>query len=234
MSFYGNGYGMGGGGQQQQLMISSSVSAVSLSMILGGYGLLAYTQKWFPFAKKSDTGTETGTTTTATTTDQTQIVVETNDLGGTRLITNGIYSMKVLGSSCGNQQVVFSKADGGKWLWNLKTLGYIKVDGQEVPVYSIESDYKLTREACDKRYLTAPDGCNSAPYLDAFRPMDFSQRWVLVKDTNNRYQIRSLLCAKDQQFNQFLIQSGGENNSKPSFSRGSGTPFEMPAASAGI
>lgn len=232
MSYYGNyGGGMGGGGQQQQMMISSSISAVSLSMILGGYGFLAYTQNWFPFGGKPPptpnppapvVGGDDGT------------VIETSDLGGTRLITNGIYSMKVLGSSCGNQRIAFGKADGGKWLWNLKTLGTIKVDGQEVPVYTIESDYRLTREACDKRYLTAPDGCNAPPYLDSFRPMDFSQRWVLVKDINNKYQIRSLLCAKDQQFNQYLIQSGASDNAAPSFSRGSGTPFEMPAASIGI
>lgn len=236
MDYYGGG--MGGGGQQQQMMMSSSISAVSMSLILGGLGFLAWNQGWFGLNKGSGdgtgtgtgTGTETGDATANTTTTTT--TVETADLGGTRLIMNGIYSMKVVGTSCGNQRVVFSQADGGKWLWNLKTNGYIDVDGQETPVYTIESYYRLSREACAERYLTAPEGCNSPPFLSAYMPMAFSQRWILVKDGANKYQIRSLLCVRNEQFNQYIINSGGKNQSEPVFSRGSGTPFDMPAASA--
>lgn len=215
-------YGMGGGGQQQQMMMSSSISAVSLSAIAAGV-------IFFMMQGGSLFGTPT---TAAPLTEAAALpdgnVPVTQDLDGARLITNGIYSMRVEGSSCGSQKVVFNKADSEKWLWNLNKVDSIDMNGVTgVPVYTIESFYKVTRVACEQRYLTAPDGCNSPPYLDRYRGMDLSQRWVLVKDTSGKYQIRSLLCAKNMARNQYIIQSGAENNSRPRFSPGSGTPFEM-------
>jgi hypothetical protein len=216
-------YGMGmGGGGQQQMMMSSSISAVSLSVIAAGV-IFVMTQGGFSLF---------GTPTTQAPTTQPVFVEtsapETQDLDGARLITNGIYSMRVEGSSCGSQKVVFNKADSEKWLWNLNKVDSISVNGvDDVPVYTIESFYKVTRVACEQRYLTAPDGCNSAPYLDRYRAMDLSQRWVLIRDSSDKYQIRSLLCAKNMARNQYIIQSGAENNSTPRFSPGSGTPFEM-------
>ena len=217
--------GMGaGGGQQQQMMMSSSISAVSLSVLAAGGVALAMSQGWF--------GGESGTTTAAAVEEvDPNATPVTDNLDGARLITNGAYSMRVQGSSCGNQQVVFSKADSAKWLWNLKRVDTVRLGAQEgVPVYTIESLYKLSREACDKRYLTAPDRCESSPYLDRYRGMDLSQRWVLV-ESGGMYQIRSLLCTKNLARNQYIVQSGNRNNSKPRFSPGSGTPFELPAGS---
>lgn len=215
--------GMGGGGGQQQMMMSS-VSAVSMSVALAGLGLAGWQMGWFG----GSTPTTAAPVTSTLPEEGAQPV--TQNLDGARLITNGIYSMRVQGSSCGNQQVVFSKADGTKWAWNLKNVGDVTIDGQQgVPVYTIESAYKVTREVCEKRYLTAPDGCRGAPYLDRYRAMDFSQRWILAQNSQGMYEIRSLLCAKNQQRSQYLIQSGSQNNSQPQFSPGSGTPFELNA-----
>lgn len=215
----------GGGGQQQQMMMSSSISAVSLSVALAGLGLAGWQMGWFG-------GSPTTPAPVTSTLEEEGAQPVTQNLDGARLITNGIYSMRVQGSSCGNQQVVFSQADGTKWTWNLKNVGGIDIDGQKgVPVYTIESTYKVTREVCDKRYLTAPDGCRGNPYLDRYRAMDFSQRWILAQNSQGMYEIRSLLCAKNQQRSQYLVQSGGQNNSKPQFSPGSGTPFELNSAS---
>ena len=215
---------MGGGGGQQQMMMSS-VSAVSMSVALAGLGLAGWQMGWFGGSPETTTAAPL-----ASTLPEEGAQPVTQNLDGARLITNGIYSMRVQGSSCGNQQVVFSKADGTKWAWNLKNVGTVTIDGQQgVPVYTIESAYKVTREVCDKRYLTAPDGCRGSPYLDRYRAMDFSQRWILAKNSQGMYEIRSLLCAKNQQRSQYLIQSGGRNNSKPQFSPGSGTPFELNA-----
>lgn len=214
-------YGMGGGGQQQQMMMSSSISAVSLSAVAAGV-IFFMMQGGSLFGTPTTAAPLTDPPSTGDTT------VVTQDLDGARLITNGIYSMRVEGSSCGSQKVVFNKADSEKWLWNLNKVDSIDMNGVTgVPVYTIESFYKVTRVACEQRYLTAPDGCNSPPYLDRYRGMDLSQRWVLVRDTSGKYQIRSLLCAKNMDRNQYIIQSGAENNSRPRFSPGSGTPFEM-------
>jgi hypothetical protein len=216
------GLGMGGGGQQQQMMMSSSISAVSLSVALAGLGLAGWQMGWFGGSSEPEPEPVTSTL------PEEGAQPVTQNLDGARLITNGIYSMRVQGSSCGNQQVVFSKADGTKWAWNLKNVGTIDIDAQKgVPVYTIESTYKVSRQACDKRYLTAPDGCRGSPYLDRFRAMDYSQRWILVQNSQGMYEIRSLLCAKNQQRSQYIVQSGANNNSKPGFSAGSGTPFEL-------
>lgn len=213
-------YGMGGGGGQQQMMMSSA-SAVSFSVLAAGLGFAAWQMNWFG-------GSTTTPAPIITTLPAEGATPVTQDLDGARVIMNGIYSMRVVGSSCGNQQVRFQKADGTKWSWNLNKVGDVNIDGQEgVPAYTIESVHKLTREACDKRFLTAPDGCSSGPYLDRFRAQDYSQRWILIKNSQGMYQIRSLVCAKNFAKKQYIVQSGEVENSKPTFSYGTGTPFEL-------
>lgn len=214
----------GGGGQQQQMMMSSSIAAVSFSVLAAGGIFLAMQQGWFG-------GGETTTAAAVVENPDPNATPVTDNLDGARLITNGLYSMRVEGSSCGNQKVVFSKADSAKWLWNLKRVDSVTLGGQTgVPVYTIESFYRVSRKACDKRYLTAPDGCTSRPYLDRYRAMDVTQRWVLV-ESGGMYQIRSLACTKNMAKKQYIVHSGEDEISYPDFSPGSGTPFELPAAS---
>lgn len=214
----------GGGGSQQ--MMSSSISMVSLCVVAVAAAVLAWQMGVFG-----------GSTAPAPVITAPQPVVETDgtegtpvmeNMDGARLITNGNYSMRTEGTDCNNQSVLFSLADNSKWLWNLKTVGAATVDGQQnVPVYTIESFYRVQDEVCDKRFLTAPIGCKEPPYLDRYRAMDYSQRWILMRTYDGLYTIRSLLCTKSRSLNQYIIQSGSKNNSKPRFSPGSGTPFEF-------
>jgi hypothetical protein len=213
---------MGGGGGQQQMMMSSA-SAVSFSVLAAGLGFAAWQMNWFGG----------GSTPTPTPVIQTTLPAEgaspvTQDLDGARMILNGYYSMKVVGSSCGNQKVRFSQADGQKWTWNLNNVGTTNIDGQTgVPVYTIESIYKRQGKACDERFLTAPVGCKDAPYLDIYRPMNSSQRWILVQTSDGSYQIRSLLCAQNNERNQYIKHSGSDNNSMAYFTGGTGTRFQL-------
>lgn len=214
-------FNYGGGGGQQQMMMSSA-SAVSFSVLAAGLGFAAWQMNWFG-----------GSTTTPAPMIVTTLPAEgatpvMQDLDGARVITNGDYSMKVVGSSCGTQRVRFSQADGEKWTWNLNNVGTTNIDGQSgVPVYTIESIYKRQGMACDERFLTAPVGCNDPPYLDIYRAMNDSQRWILVQTSDGRYQIRSLSCARTNKRNQYLKHSDSQKNSLAQFTAGTGTRFNL-------
>jgi hypothetical protein len=218
-------FNMGGGGQQQMMM--SSASAVSFSVLAAGLGFAAWQMNWFgggstppPPPPVIPTGLPAE-----------GAVPVTQDLSGARLILNGYFSMRVVGSSCSRQQVRFSQADGEKWTWSLNSVGTANIDGQTgVPVYTIESIYKRQGMACDERFLTAPIGCNDPPYLDVYRPMNDSQRWILVQTADGRYEIRSLLCAQNNERNQFIKHSGSGNNNPAYFTAGTGTRFQIPLA----
>jgi len=207
------------------MMMSVSSSAVSFSL-LAGLGVLAYTQGWF--------GKSTSQVTNQNEQNEPAVPIRagespvTTDLDGYRMITNGNFSMRVEGSSCGNTRTIFKLADGSKFFWNLKKVGTANVGGDKgIAVYTIESLYKIQNDVCNNRYLTAPLGCNEAPYLDRFRGYDNSQKWVFVSDGSGQYQLRSLLCTVSGTLNQYIGQSGNQNNSRPKFTAGSGTRFTI-------
>lgn len=227
MNFYGQG-GMGG---QQQMMISSSIAMVSLSVVAAAVGILGWQQGWFgksqaqKDAEAAAKATEDAAKAAAAAAAAGPAV---GDLNGARLITVGAFSMRVVGSSCGNQQIGFSDAKSEKWVWNLNKVGTFTIGSQTHNVYTIESYYKNTQQACEKSYLTAPAGCRSAPYLDSYKPYNNAQKWIITGTPGN-YQIRSLLCARSKASSQFLRQSAGNKYDRPFFAGGSGSPFQLDA-----
>lgn len=144
----------------------------------------------------------------------------TSNLDGAKLITVGGISMNVEGSSCGNGRIGFAESKNDKWIWRLKKVG----DWNGIPYYTIESYFKNFSTACGERFLTAPTGCKSPPYLDnaEFGPRQY---WIIVGDATNGFQIRSLACARSRFENQYLMQSAQNGDDRPIFSARSGSTF---------
>jgi len=108
------------------------------------------------------------------------------------------------------------------WLWRLNKVA----EHAGVPVYTIESFYKQFSNACDARWLTAPTGCQSAPYLGT-KETGPRQRWIVVGNQSSGFQIRNLACTKSRHSRQYLMQSAGNRDQKPFFSAGSGSTFSI-------
>ncbi|MGA1563757.1 MAG: hypothetical protein ACO35C_03945 [Pontimonas sp.] len=222
-----NIYGQGGMGGQQQMMISSSIAMVSLSVVAAAVALFGWQQGWFgkSQAQKDKEAADKAAADAAAAAVAAGPVVS-DDLTGAKLITVGAFSMRVVGSSCGNRQISFSDAESTKWVWNLNKVGTFTIGSSTHNVYTIESYYKNTQEACEKSFLTAPSGCSSAPYLDRYKPMNNAQKWIIVGTPGN-YQIRSLLCTRGNSSQQYLRQSAGNKYDRPFFAAGSGSPFQF-------
>lgn len=163
-----------------------------------------------------DAGSSQGDTADAAVTD----APATSNMDGAKLLTIGGFSMKVTGQ-CGSGKISFSESKNDKWLWNLKKAG----DWNGVPYYTIESFYKNFNKACGSRFLTAPTGCKSPPFLSKaeFGPRQY---WLLIGDATNGYQLRSLACAKSR-FPSYMMQAGQKKNKLPTFSARSGSTFQV-------
>jgi len=148
------------------------------------------------------------------------------DLGGARLITVGANSLMVDGG-CGSSSVRVSDDGDSKWVWELHNVGTF--NGK--PMYAIESTYKNFDASCEKRWLTAPSGCRSAPYLAA-RKAGPLQHWM-VYASGSGYQIRNVSCVQGRFANSYLMGSGSNKNRRLRFSGGSGSTFGINPASTG-
>jgi len=217
---YGYGYGGGMGGSSQMPMMMSSSSMIFLCLIVGvvAFVMISSGDK----KKKEEAAQEAAAIAEAQANAAAAEKPSTEDMSGARLLTVGGLSMVVEGSSCGNGVIRFSESKNDKWLWRLQKVG----EYNGVPVYSIESFYKNFSNACDSRFLTAPTGCGSAPYLGP-KENGPRQRWILVGDSTNGYQIRNLACTMSRHERQYLMQSAGNKNDKPFFSSGSGSTFTV-------
>jgi len=210
MNFYGGYGGSGGAGSQSSMMMISSFSAICGCLLLAVVAFMMMSGG----AKEKETTTAAPIVTTGD--DE----VETSDLSGARLLTVGAKSLMVEGDSCGNGTIAFSESKDDKWLWKLHSAG----TWNSYPTYYIESFYKNFSSACDERWLTAPTGCKSKPYLSK-RENGPRQKWVLVKDGTG-YQIRSLACSQSRFARQSLMV--GQNSKTPFFTDGaSGSTFSI-------
>lgn len=210
MNFYGGYGGSGGAGSQSSMMMISSFSAICGCLLLAVVAFMMMGGG----AKEKETTTAAPIVTTGD--DE----VETSDLSGARLLTVGAKSLMVEGDSCGNGTIAFSESKDDKWLWKLHSAG----TWNSYPTYYIESFYKNFSSACDERWLTAPTGCNSKPYLSK-RENGPRQKWVLVKDGTG-YQIRSLACSQSRFARQSLMV--GQSGNAPFFTDGaSGSTFSI-------
>lgn len=148
------------------------------------------------------------------------------DLGGARLITIGANSLIVDGG-CSSSSVRVSDDGDSKWVWELHNVGTF--NGK--PMYAIESTYKNFDASCDKRWLTAPSGCRSAPYL-ASRKSGPLQHWMIYS-SGSGYQIRNVSCVQGRFANSYLMGSGSNKNRRLRFSGGSGSTFGINPSSTG-
>ena len=147
----------------------------------------------------------------------------TTDLDGAKLLTVGGISMRVASKACSKQNKVgFSESKNDKWLWNLRKAG----DYEGVPYYTIESFYKNFAGACQARFLTAPTGCKTAPFLSKaeFGPRQY---WILYGDSTKGYQLRSLACAQGRYPRSYLMQGAQKKKKLPIFSGRSGSTFRI-------
>ena len=216
---YGMGYGggMGGGMGGSSTMMMSSFSAICLSLVLGVVVFIMMQQN----SKKTaqDAAAAAAIEEAKASAEAAERPVEDN-LSGARLLSVGGLSMVVQGSSCGNGTVRFSESKNDKWLWRMNKVA----EHSGVPVYTIESFYKQFSNACDARWLTAPTGCQSAPYLGP-KETGPRQRWIVVGNQSSGFQIRNLACTKSRHSRQYLMQSAGNRDQNPFFSAGSGSTF---------
>ena len=219
---YGMGYGssgMGGMGGSSSMMMSS-FSAICLSLVLGVVVFIMMQQNGKKKAEE-DAAAAAAIEEAKAAADAAERPVE-EDLSGARLLYVGGLSMVVQGSSCGNGTVRFSESKNDKFLWRMNKVA----EYSGVPVYTIESFYKQFSNACDARWLTAPTGCQSAPYLGT-KENGPRQRWIVVGNQSSGFQIRNLACTKSRHSRQYLMQSAGDRDQKPFFSAGSGSTFSI-------
>ena len=226
MDFYGGGMGgygmggmgggMGGGASSMPMMSSSMAASVSLSAVAA---LAFYMMNKSGSSGGGVAGDEMPLLPETGGAGATTAAPVTANLDGAKLITVGGISMNVEGSSCGNGRVDFAESKNDKWIWSLKKAG----DWNGIPYYTIESFYKNFASACQERFLTAPTGCKSPPYLATteFGPRQF---WLIAGDAVNGYQLRSLACARSRYENQYLMRSA-QGDAKPMFSARSGSKF---------
>lgn len=227
---YGYGGGMGGGGQSSTMMMSSAMAAsVCLSVVAaGGYWVMKNGGFGGSEMNNDDGGdpviVSTDPPTSTTTAPSAQVP---GNLDGVRLITVGDMSMRVDGG-CGKGKVTFRQSKNDRWHWNVKKVGTTS-DG--LPYYTLESFGKLFGNACQKRFLTAPWGCNGPPYLAAPQS-GVQQAWVITGSDTSGYQIESLACRQARK-KSYLMQAG-QKKKDPLFSLRSGTPFRVDAPPAGL
>ena len=228
-NMYGGGMGgMGGmgGGQSSSMMMSSAMAASACLSVLAAGGYYMYSNKGGGDAlpDDSDPPVSTDPPTSSTTTSSLQVP---GNLDGVRLITVGDMSMRVDGG-CGNGKVTFRQSKNDRWHWNVKKVGTTS-DG--LPYYTLESFGKLFGNACQKRFLTAPWGCNGPPSLAAPQS-GIQQAWVITGSDASGYQIESLACRQARK-KSYLMQAG-QKKKDPLFSLRSGTPFRVDAPPAGL
>lgn len=227
-NMYGGGMGgMGGGGQSSSMMMSSAMAAsVCLSALAaGGYFMYSSNKGGGDMVDDPDPlPVSTDLPTASTTTSSLQVP---GNLDGVRLITVGDMSMRVDGG-CGNGKVTFRQSKNDRWHWNVKKVGTTS-DG--LPYYTLESFGKLFGNACQKRFLTAPWGCNGPPSLAAPQS-GIQQAWVITGSDASGYQIESLACRQARK-KSYLMQAG-QKKKDPLFSLRSGTPFRVDAPPAGL
>lgn len=220
-SYGGMGGGMGGGGSSS-MMMSAAMSASMLSVALvGGYMLMN--------KNTSDSTADVPDSEPAATSAASSTTAPSGgNLDGARLITLGSLSMKVEGS-CGKGSISFAQSQNDKWNWKLRKAGALS-DGTSY--YVIESDFKNFNHACSKRFLTAPLGCKSAPYLDKaqFGPQQY---WLVIGDDNSGYQLQSLACKQGRFERSFLMQAAQAGKKKPIFSARGGSSFQITAPFTG-
>jgi len=149
------------------------------------------------------------------------------DFDGATMFLVGSLAMSVEGS-CGSSKIQFKTPSNSKTAWKVRKAG-TTADGTDY--YILESDFKTFVQACDKKFLTAPIGCRSGPYLD--RSMSSPrQYWILEGDKSN-VSLRNLACKMSRYPNQFLQQSGQKGSQKPNFTTRGGTLFQMEAPYTG-
>jgi hypothetical protein len=229
-NMYGGG-GMGGmgGGQSSSMMMSSAMAAsVCMSVLAaGGYYMYNNNKAGALPDEDMDAPVSTSTDAPAATTTTTTTAQIPGNLDGVRLITVGDMSMRVDGG-CGNGKVTFRQSKNDRWHWNVKKIGTTS-DG--LPYYTLESFGKLFGSACQKRFLTAPWGCNGPPSLAA--PQSGTQQaWVITGSDASGYQIEALACRQARK-KSYLMQAG-QKRKDPAFSLRSGTPFRVEAPPAGL
>lgn len=216
---YGGMGGMGMGGMGGMGMGGSSTtmmsSALAASMSMSALAAVAY----FVMRGQGESEAEAEEASMPVDPNATPAPV-TSNLDGAKLLTVGDVSMNVEGNSCGNGTVRFSQAKTDKWLWNLKKAG----EWSGVPYYTIESAFKNFNMSCNERFLTAPTGCKSPPYL-AKAEFGPRQYWLIMGDAGKGYQLRSLACARGRYENQYLMQSVQDKKARPMFSSRSGSTF---------
>jgi hypothetical protein len=227
-NMYGGGMGGMGGGQSSSMMMSSAMAAsVCLSAVMaGGYYMYNSNKAGALPDEEIDPPASTSTDPPAATTTTTTAQIPGN-LDGVRLITVGDMSMRVDGG-CGNGKVTFRQSKNDRWHWNVKKVGTTS-DG--LPYYTLESFGKLFGNACQKRFLTAPWGCNGPPSLAAPQS-GIQQAWVITGSDASGYQIESLACRQARK-KSYLMQAG-QKKKDPLFSLRSGTPFRVDAPPAGL
>ncbi len=220
------GYGSMGGGMMggSSSMMMSSVSMICLCLVLAVAGFFLWQRSQNSANTQQQAAAAEAIAAAQASSDEAEMPVE-DDLSGARLLTVGGLSMVVEGDSCGNGTVRFSEQKDDKFLWRLnKVTTY-----NNVPVYTIESFFKQFANACDSRWLTAGTGCKSAPYLGP-RETGPRQQWIIIGNATTGFQIRNLACTKSRHERQYLMQSAGTRNSKPFFSSGSGSTFNIDAS----
>ena len=210
--------GAGQGGSSSMMMMVALIGCCWVCMVILSSGLFMFKDTLLRASSSSDTGGDTGADTTddGTTPD----APVTSNLDGAKLITVGGISMNVKGT-CGKGSVSFSESKNEKWVWNLKKAG----DWNGIPYYTIESFYKNFASACSNRFLTAPTGCKSPPFLSKaeFGPRQY---WLFVTDGTN-YQLRNLACAQGLFPNSYLMQAAQKGKKRPMFSARSGSTFSI-------
>ena len=221
-----NSYGMGGmggmGGGSSSMMMSSAMAASACLSVLAAGG-------YYMYSTKQDESTEAPYNELASSaeTPAASSAVTPGNLDGVRLITVGDMSMRVEGG-CGKGTVTFRQSKNDRWHWNVKKVGTTS-DG--APYYTLESFGKLFGNACQKRFLTAPWGCNGPPHL-ASPQSGIQQAWVINGSDAAGYQIESLACRQARK-KSYLMQAG-QKKKDPLFSLRSGTPFSIQAPPAGL
>jgi hypothetical protein len=204
------GMGMGGMGGGSSQMMSSMMMFCSCSIALAGgaYLLMNNNKPEEPPMPMMPELLEQTTTTGSTMTTGT---AGANGLDGSYMIMVGEQSMFPEGA-CGNSAIYFSNpgsTDGGNMgsTWIIKKAGSTSA-GQDF--YTLMSDAKSFAQTCRKRYLTAPSGCKTRPFLDIPRSGP-QQYWLINGTAEAGYSLQSLACKMGRHTRQFL-QTPGQNN----------------------
>lgn len=208
------------GSNGSPIIILAVVACMAIFCSISSGAAAYYKDELMSLFKKNDGTGDGGDGTTGDGTGDTTPIV-TSNLDGAKLLTIGASSMRVMGSNCGSKTVGFGTTSTDKWVWNLKKAG----DYNGNPYYTIESFYKNFASGCSTRYLTAPAGCRSPPFL-AKAEFGPRQYWVITGNDTSGYQIQNLGCTKSRDA-AYLMQATKDKKKRAGFSRRSGSTFTV-------